>query len=279
MRSTARMGWPSARTERACTSPLATTTPWCASTAARPPAGSPSPPGPPAACETGAGTCAKGHALDDAIGVAVSPDGKSVYVVSREWQRRRGAPQPQHNRRGDHPARRDSRLRERDGLGQCADGHGLFEVVVVAVSPDGKSVYVASNPTPAAPWRASTRHDHRGDQQPAGPPAAAARPGRGRAPTAMGSTARRGGGQRGREERLRCLVHGDAVARFIRGTTTGAISQPAGSAGCVSETGAGTCIDGHAFDGANGVAVSPDGKSVYVASNVSNAVARLNRAP
>ena len=41
-------------------------------------------------------------------------------------------------------------------------------------------------------------------------------------------------------------IHGSAVARLNRNTTTGAITQPAGTAGCVSETGAGPCADGHA---------------------------------
>jgi DNA-binding beta-propeller fold protein YncE len=59
----------------------------------------------------------------------------------------------------------------------------------------------------------------------------------------------------------------------------GDLTQPAGTAGCISETGAGPCADGHGLDGAGAVAVSPDGKSVYVASFGSDAVARFNRAP
>ncbi|MEK6272897.1 MAG: hypothetical protein AABM42_09665 [Actinomycetota bacterium] len=59
---------------------------------------------------------------------------------------------------------------------------------------------------------------------------------------------------------------------------TGDLTQPAGSAGCVSQTGAGPCADGHGLDHPFSVAVSADGKSVYVAS-VSDAVARFNRAP
>ena len=71
-----------------------------------------------------------------------------------------------------------------------------------------------------------------------------------------------------------------AVARFNRNTTTGAIGQPAGAAGCISDTGAGPCADGHGLDFAEGVAVSPDGKSVYVASDDEGGgggVARFNR--
>jgi DNA-binding beta-propeller fold protein YncE len=104
------------------------------------------------------------------------------------------------------------------GAEPCAEGHGLINPTSVAVSPGGKSVYVAS-------------------------------------------------------------VTSDAVARLNRNTTTGAITQPAGSAGCVSETGAGPCANGHGLDGPYGVAVSTGGKSVYVASFFSHAVARFNRAP
>jgi sugar lactone lactonase YvrE len=46
----------------------------------------------------------------------------------------------------------------------------------------------------------------------------------------------------------------------------------------VSETGtAGACVDGTALDGATGVSVSPDGTSVYVASETSRAVAVFAR--
>ena len=70
-----------------------------------------------------------------------------------------------------------------------------------------------------------------------------------------------------------------AVARLNRNTTTEAISQPAGAAGCVSETGAGPCGDGHALKTALSVDVSADGKSVYAAASHSDAVARLRRTP
>jgi sugar lactone lactonase YvrE len=103
--------------------------------------------------------------------------------------------------------------------GTCADGHGLIGPADVAVSADGKSVYVPASTS-------------------------------------------------------------DAVVRLNRNTTTGAITQPAGTAGCISETGTGgTCADGHGLDGAGGVAVSPNGKTVYVASFTSDAVVRFNRAP
>jgi hypothetical protein len=45
------------------------------------------------------------------------------------------------------------------------------------------------------------------------------------------------------------------------------------------ETGAGPCADGHALDRPFSVAVSADGKSVYIASFDGDAVARFNRTP
>ncbi len=67
------------------------------------------------------------------------------------------------------------------------------------------------------------------------------------------------------------------MARLNRNPTTGALTQPAGTAGCISEDGSGTCADGHGLIGGGSVAVSPDGKSVYVASPVRGIVVRLNR--
>ena len=69
------------------------------------------------------------------------------------------------------------------------------------------------------------------------------------------------------------------VAILNRNTTTGAITQSAGTAGCISENGAGGCANGHALLLPLEVAVAPGGKSVYAASYTSDAVARFNRAP
>ena len=166
--------------------------------------------------ETGAGPCADGHALAEPLGVAVSPDGKSVYATSFA-----GRAVARFNRNTStgaitQPAGTAGCISE-TGSGPCADGHGLSLADSVAVSPDGKNVYVATE--------------------------------------------------------------GSAVARLNRNTTTGAITQPAGSAGCISETGAGPCADGHGLSYPTSVVVSANGKSVYVSSSDSDAVARLNRAP
>jgi DNA-binding beta-propeller fold protein YncE len=68
----------------------------------------------------------------------------------------------------------------------------------------------------------------------------------------------------------------DSVAHFFRGPD-GALTYD----GCVANTAAQGCADlpGAPIGGATGVAVSPDGKSVYVAAGTSNSVSHFFRAP
>ena len=68
----------------------------------------------------------------------------------------------------------------------------------------------------------------------------------------------------------------DAIARFDRDPGTGALTPQ----GCVDDddTGADACAQSaDGLDGAIGVAVSPDGDSVYVAAAADDAIARLDR--
>lgn len=54
--------------------------------------------------------------------------------------------------------------------------------------------------------------------------------------------------------------------------------KPLDSLSCISNTGSGVCAtEANGLDGAHSVAVSLDGKSVYIASSVDNAVAAFNR--
>jgi DNA-binding beta-propeller fold protein YncE len=73
-------------------------------------------------------------------------------------------------------------------------------------------------------------------------------------------------------------ITSDAVAAFSRNTTTGELAQLGGTTGCTSETGSGgDCADGKALDGADGLAISPDGYSLYAAAFDSDAVAAFRR--
>jgi hypothetical protein len=81
----------------------------------------------------------------------------------------------------------------------------------------------------------------------------------------LGRNVRSGGGSRGTERRA-------------RDRKTGALTQLPGTDACISEGGTGgDCVDGVALEGAQRVAVSHDGKNVYIASFSSDAVAVFAR--
>jgi DNA-binding beta-propeller fold protein YncE len=170
---------------------------------------------------TGAGPCADGTALDGANSVTVSPDGKSVYVTAVGFITAAG----QSTAVAVFDRAADGSLTQKPGLagclsdtgaGPCVDATALGVPNAVAVSPDGRSAYVAD-----------------------------------------------GGPSR-------------AVAVFDR-ATDGTLTQKAGTAGCISETGAGPCVDGTAVSSAQSVDVSPDGANVFVTSFLNNSVAALDR--
>ncbi len=143
--------------------------------------------------ETGAGPCADGHALGRCCGRWRSaPTGRASTSPAAAG---RGALRPQPDHRGDQPARRGGRLHQRGRHGgPCADGHALGRRASVAVSPDGKSVYVASFTDPVnGSWRASTATRPPGrSASPRERPAASARRVRGAAPTGTDSVCRPG---------------------------------------------------------------------------------------
>jgi DNA-binding beta-propeller fold protein YncE len=227
--------------------------------------------------EDGSGSCADGHALDGAQGVAVSPDGKSVYVASVNSDAVVRLNRNPTTGALTEPAGAAGCISE-DGSGPCADGHGLNGAWWVALT-DGKNVYVASFLADAA-VRLDRDTTTGAITEPAGTAGCVSEDGSGPCADGHGLSRPAGVALSADGKNIYVAAFGSGVARLSRNPTTGAITQPAGTAGCISETGAGTCADGHGLDGPSGVAVSGDGKSVYVAATSSptnSAVARLNR--
>ena len=224
--------------------------------------------------------CRDGIGLEGAADVEVSPDGQNVYVASyvssvvRVFTRdfTTGA------------------LTALDGPGgciadvgddvTCADAEGLYGASGVAVSPDGLHVYVAS--TVSASLTAFTRDAFTGALT--------------QLPLPDGCIAQDGGG--GSD----CLdadgpiapsavvvspdglnvytvgVNGDAIGVFARDPLTGQLTQLPAPFGCIAENGDGvTCTDGIALDGPRSLAITKNGKHVYVASTDSDAIAMYRR--
>jgi DNA-binding beta-propeller fold protein YncE len=168
--------------------------------------------------ETGTGgACQDGVALDSAVRLTTSFDGKSIYAVAALSDSVAIVDRNPTTGALTQKAGTAGCISETGTGGLCQDGAALDSAQAIAISPDDKSLYVAAGLS-------------------------------------------------------------DAVSIFDRDATSGTLSQKAGTLGCISETGStGACRDGTALDGAQGPSVSPDGKNVYVASGASGGVAVFDR--
>jgi DNA-binding beta-propeller fold protein YncE len=159
--------------------------------------------------------CATGLALGSPEGLAISPDGTSVYVAAATGNA------------VDVFARNSTTgalTQATDGSGcvanapttGCVTGVQLDGANAVVVSPNGSNVYVTS-------------------------------------------------------------LLSNSVTTFARSPATGQITQAAGTSACVIFVLAVGCSLGQAFSAPEGLAVSPDGASVYTAAFASGALDVLNR--
>jgi DNA-binding beta-propeller fold protein YncE len=236
-----------------------------------------------AACTSEDGTlgaCADGVAMLLPGGVAVSPDGTNVYVASS----------------GESDAvavfRRsllDGEVEQAPGLaacvsdsgtmGSCTDGVGLLGARGVAVSPNGRNVYVVSISSGGGAIAIFDRDPSMGTlTQKAGLDACISDTGGACTDGVALATADAVAVSPDSRQVYVAALQGDAVAVFDRDPVDGELTQKAGTAGCVSEDGTGgACANGVALDGATGVVVSPDGRNVYVASQLSDALVVFDR--
>ncbi len=148
--------------------------------------------------------------------VAISPDGKNVYVASSQsdaiaiFKRK--------PKTGELSQRRGTAGCISAKGGGCATAVGLEHPNSVAVSADGDNVYATS-------------------------------------------------------------LISNAVTTFSRDPSTGALSQAGDGSGCIANAAIAGCTTGRALDGPDVVVVSPDGNNVYVGAFFGNAVAVFARDP
>jgi 6-phosphogluconolactonase (cycloisomerase 2 family) len=158
----------------------------------------------------------------------------------------------------------------------CTPARGLDDARALALSPDGRSLYVAAA-TPASVTSFSVAPGNGLVQQlnlGAGCLASVPEDGCGSARALEGASAIAVS-----PDNLHVYVAastGGAVASFAR-QPNGSLVQLAGGAGCVTATTTPGCDTGPSLGGADAIAISPDGRFVYVAAGSADALIIFSR--
>jgi DNA-binding beta-propeller fold protein YncE len=207
--------------------------------------------------------------------IALSPDGKSVYVAASKSDAiaifRRNA------RTGTlTQSKGPAGCIAAQGAGRCATAIALDGPNSLAVSPDGRNVYATSRASNSISVFLRNQSSGALTQLPASAGCVAGLP----VPVCAVGRALVGPdvvviSPKGENVYVGSFF-GNAVAVFDRDPASGALTQPGDSSGCIAEAISG-CALGVALGAPEGMAISGDGASVYVASALSNAVVTLAR--
>jgi DNA-binding beta-propeller fold protein YncE len=221
------------------------------------------------------GVCTRARALGGPAALALSPGGANLYVASA----------------GSDALSVFARNRRTGALRQLAGGAGCFsqragggctlvramnEPTSIAVSPNGRRVYVTGRRFPSA-VAIFVRADDGSLTQPDGP---------------AGCVSHRGasdcGIARGMASPEEVAVTPDSRHVLVAGMRSNAVvvlratpeglTQADGAEGCIARGGGPEgCAVGKALSGPVDLAISPDGRYVYAASSIADAVAILRR--
>ncbi|MBJ7353271.1 MAG: beta-propeller fold lactonase family protein [Thermoleophilaceae bacterium] len=223
--------------------------------------------------------CRTGRALKGAEGMTISPDGGNVYVGAAIGNavavfRRNGA-----NGELSQPTGPAGCVAH-NGAGGCASGDGLVGADSMQVSPDNKNLYVASGVgSSVAIFRRSTTSGRLTQLSGVAGCFTDRTRDLGRCNTGIELDQPEGiaVSPDGRTVYVGSFAS-SAVTVFDRTGFTGTITQRAGAHGCFVNVATAGCTTATALGNANALAISRDGRSVYVGSYSSNAVAAFDRA-
>lgn len=231
-----------------------------------------------------AGSCARARALDGpgpfmgSRAIAISPDGKHVYVASSgsdaiaifSRDRQSGVLVQ---------ARKTAGCIAAKGAGGCAVAIGLDEPNSVAISPNGRNVYATSRAGNSI--TAFARNPKTGALRQLPPPLAGCISGAPLPGCAAGVGLLAPDVVVVSPDGNNVYVgsfFGNSVAAFTRNPANGALAQLSGTAACIAEE-TGGCAAGIALKSVEGLAISADGATVYAATALSNAAVTLQRNP
>jgi DNA-binding beta-propeller fold protein YncE len=218
--------------------------------------------------------CVGARALGGPVALAISPDGESLYAAAASSDALSAFARNERTGALRQLAGPAGCFSQRAG-GGCTPARALNEPTSVAVSPDGARVYVAGRRFPSA-VAIFTRARDGTIAQAAGP---------------AGCVSHRGGSDcaaaRGLSSPEEVAVTPDSrhvlVASMrshgvaVLSVGPGGLSQPAGPGGCIARGAAEGCAQGHDIAGPVDLAVSRDGRFVYAAASIADAVAILRR--
>jgi len=228
------------------------------------------------------GTCGKARAIDGpgpfmgSRAIAVSPDGKQVYVASSKSDAIAIFTRDRQTGTLAQATKTKGCIAAKGGDG-CAVAIGLDEPNSVAVSADGNNVYATSRAGNSI--LSFVRNPKTGALRQLPPPLAGCISGlpvpgcvTGLALVAPDVVVV----SRDGNNVYVGSFFGNSVAAFARNPATGALTQLAGTAACIAEETAG-CTTGIALKSVEGLGISADGANVYAATALSNAVVTLSR--
>lgn len=219
--------------------------------------------------------CATAVGLDGPNSIAISSDGRYVYVTSRNSNSLTAF------RRNNSTGSLQQLVAPTGcisgaALSGCSVGRALDAPDVVVISNDGKNVYVGS-----FFGNAVVVFNRNGSDGTLAQPTdttgciAAATDG-----CAVGLALKSPEGlaisSDGNSLYVASAVS-NAVAVLARNTSTGTLTQASDGSGCIVDTPLTGCTTGRQLAGANAIALSPDGKSLYATSLFSNSVTSFDR--